>query len=134
MTTARSSRNGGWLATSSARLSGMAVRMAPHVPLHLEVVGGIGAILLGATAMALFRGHFRLIRPDPWTMAREAIGGGMMAIGAVLIPGGNDALLVYGLPSGSPHAIVSYIIILTLLALLLWSVGRVRRWLVWPMP
>src|SRR3954452_24266997 len=72
--------------------------------------------------------------PDPWTMAREAISGGMMAIGAVLIPGGNDALLVYGLPSGSPHAIVSYIIILTLLALLLWSVGRVRRWLVWPMP
>src|SRR4051794_8823740 len=84
--------------------------------------------------MALFRGHFRLIRPDPRTMAREAIGGGMMAMGAVLIPDGNDALLVYGLPSGSPHAIVSYIIILTLLALLLWSVGRVRRWLVWPMP
>jgi len=38
------------------------------------------------------------------------------------------------LPSGSPHAIVAYILIVTMLVLLLRGKDVVRPWLVWPRP
>jgi hypothetical protein len=41
-------------------------------------------------------------------MAREFVGGGLMASGAALIPGANDALSVYFVPGGSPHAVAAY--------------------------
>jgi uncharacterized protein len=104
------------------------------VPIRIEAIAGIAAVLVGATTMAMFRGHFKLTRPQPRKMAREAIGGGLMAAGAVMIPGGNDVLLIYGLPSGSPHAIVAYILIVTMLVLLLRGKDVVRPWLVWPRP
>ena len=67
-------------------------------------------------------------------MAREALGGGLMAAGAVMIPGGNDALLVYGLPSGSPHAIVAYVLIVVMLVGLLRGIRVARTWVIWPTP
>ncbi len=104
------------------------------VPVRVEALATLSAIVLGATTMAVFRGHFKLIRPHAGTMVREAIGGGLMAVGAVLIPGGNDALLVYGLPSGSPHAVVAYVLIAVMVVGLLRGVRVARTWVIWPMP
>ena len=37
------------------------------------------------------------------------IGGTLMGAGAVLIPGGNDALMLKSLPGLSPHAIPAFV-------------------------
>jgi hypothetical protein len=60
----------------------------------------------------------------------------MMAVGAVLIPGGNDVLLVYSVPSGSPHALAALTIIIAVLVLvLILGLSRTaRNWVIWPMP
>lgn len=42
-----------------------------------------------------------------WT--RNCTGGVLMGFGAALVPGGNDAIVLYGIPSLSPHAIPSYL-------------------------
>jgi hypothetical protein len=73
------------------------------------------AVLLGATLTAWHRGHFKLLRPEPIKILREVLGGGLMLAGAFLIPGANDVLSVYGVPSGSPDAVIGYLVMFVLM-------------------
>ncbi len=109
-------------------------RIQAGLPVRYEVVACIAAVMAGATATALFRHRFRLIRPNPRAVLREAAGGAMMAAGAVLIPGGNDVLLVYSVPSGSPHALAALAIIIAVLLVVLRLSRTARGWVVWPIP
>jgi hypothetical protein len=108
------------------------VQAGLHV--RYEIVACIAAVVVGATVTARLRHRFRFIRPDPRVMLREAAGGALMAVGAVMIPGGNDLLLVYGVPSGSPHALAALAIIIAVLFLTLGLSRVARRWVVWPIP
>ena len=58
----------------------------------------------------------------------------MMAAGALLIPGGNDALLVYGIPSGSPHALVGFAVIFATMVIMLRVTPWFRAWANRPSP
>ncbi len=58
-----------------------------------------GALLGGWTA-----GRLRLRAPTLATAARCLIGGAMMGWGSLLIPGGNDELLLVGIPLLQPYA------------------------------
>jgi hypothetical protein len=91
----------------------------------------LGALLLGAAGAAALRGRFHWVRPDPRRMLREAAGGALMVAGSALIPGGNDSLLLYGVPSGSPHAILAYLFMFILLVMLLRIVSVFRAWNDW---
>jgi uncharacterized protein len=66
------------------------------------------AILAGMVLSTVQRGTFRL----DWRPQRgwlQNIGGGfLMGLGVALTPGGNDALVLYGIPSWSPHALPAY--------------------------
>ncbi|MCB1512812.1 MAG: YeeE/YedE family protein [Hyphomicrobiaceae bacterium] len=86
-------------------------------PLAL-VAGGIGSIMLG--------GHFVLRRISLLQVARSAIGGLIMASAAALIPGGNDVMLLAGLPSLAMHVAVAYSAMLAVQLALLWSVRQIR--------
>ena len=97
------------------------------MPLQYAAVACIAAVLVGAAVTAVVKGHFHFIRPDIGTMLREALGGGLMVAGATLIPGGNDALLVYGIPSGSPHAIIGYAVMFAVLLLVLQAQPALSR-------
>ena len=57
-----------------------------------------------------------------------------MAAGAVLIPGGNDALLVFGVPSGSPHAITAYAVMFAVMLVVLQVKPLLRDWVAWAGP
>ena len=50
-----------------------------------------------------------------------------MGLGAAVIPGGNDALILYGIPSLSPHALPSYVALVAGIAAVLsfmrWGFG-----------
>lgn len=95
----------------------MARCSSPTVPLLVLV-----AALSGMALSSWQRSSFRLQRPEPRQMARHAAGGMLMGVGAVYIPGGNDGLILFGIPSLSPHAIPAYLGILAGIAAVLMTV------------
>lgn len=66
------------------------------------------AVLAGMLASTLQRGSFRLDWRPRWSWLRNIFGGALMGLGTAMLPGGNDALVLYGIPSFSPHALPAY--------------------------
>lgn len=76
-------------------------------PLPLFAVSA--AAMAGMIGSALLRGSFR-IRPIRLAAAlRHGLGGVAMGAGAALVPGGNDGLILFGLPALSPHALPAWL-------------------------
>ncbi len=67
------------------------------------------AVLAGMLASTLQRGSFRLDWRPQASWLRNIFGGALMGLGTAMLPGGNDALILYGIPSFSPHALPAYI-------------------------
>jgi hypothetical protein len=57
---------------------------------------------------AIARGGVRIDWRPRLEWLRNLVGGVLMGLGAALAPGGNDVLVLYSLPSFSPHALPSY--------------------------
>jgi hypothetical protein len=57
----------------------------------------------------LQRGGFRFDWTPRRAWLRNIFGGVLMGIGVALAPGGNDALVLYGIPSLSPHALPAFL-------------------------
>lgn len=79
----------------------------------MQLAGATGtgaalATIAGAAMAAVRRGTFRLRSPAPFAVARSFGGGALMAVGAMLVPGGNDALLLAAVPTGVPSGAVAY--------------------------
>lgn len=104
------------------------------MPAPWAIILCLTAVMIGAAVTALYRHHFRYVPPDPRVMAREAAGGGLMAVGSLMIPGGSDSLLAFGVPSGSPHAVAAYVVMFAIIAGVLHFAPFFRRWSVWPVP
>ena len=77
------------------------------------------AALLGMAASSLQRGAFRIRVPRGRAALRHGAAGVMMGIGMGMIPGGNDGLILYAIPSLSPHALPGYAAILAGILLML---------------
>jgi uncharacterized membrane protein YedE/YeeE len=77
------------------------------------------ALLGGAVLSGLFTRSFVLQPPRAGAIARSLIGGATMAFGGMLIPGGNDSLLLAAIPSGTVSGLAAYLVMsVTVLALL----------------
>ncbi|MFZ5749709.1 MAG: YeeE/YedE thiosulfate transporter family protein [Pseudomonadota bacterium] len=76
-----------------------------------------GTALMTMIASARLRGSFRLRPPRPAAAVRHFLGGLAMGTGASLIPGGNDGLILFGLPALSPHALPAWLAIVAGIAL-----------------
>lgn len=70
-----------------------------------------GAAFAGMLGSAVLRGSFRLRRPRLRATLRHLGAGATMGAGAALIPGGNDGLILFGLPSLSPHSLPAWLAI-----------------------
>jgi uncharacterized membrane protein YedE/YeeE len=70
------------------------------------------AVLVGMLVSALQRRSFRLDWQPQVSWLRNFLGGALMGLGTGMLPGGNDALLLSGLPSFSPNAPPAYIALL----------------------
>lgn len=81
-------------------------------------------LISGSVANGLFLGRFRLAPPRLAALPGRFAGGLLMGAGSALIPGGNDSLILQGIPSGSPLAFLAYGILLTTIATLLLMVPR----------
>ena len=71
-------------------------------------LAGAVALLAGGTVAAISSARFRLAAPKLRSLIQKFLGGVMMSLAATLIPGGNDVMLLYGVPSLAPHALVAY--------------------------
>lgn len=87
--------------------------------LLLERVLLLVAVILGMVLSTVQRGSFRLDWRVRGSWFLNLGGGLLMGSGAVLVPGGNDALLLYGIPTLSAHAAPAYLAMLTGVAIVL---------------
>ena len=82
--------------------------------LFVALVGGIG---LSAWQGRRFRWQWRPER----SWVSYGTGGVLMGLGAAMIPGGNDVLILNGIPSLSPHAVPAFLAMLVGIAVSLMS-------------
>ncbi len=57
--------------------------------------------------------------PNRKVIARRTMSGALMGVGALLIPGGNDTLLLVGLPMGSWQAGLAYVVFAAIVVILI---------------
>lgn len=79
-----------------------------------------GALLLGGFVAAVSARQLQWSVPTLPRLARHVAGGVLMGLGAALLPGGNDVLVLAGLPFLLAHALLGFaVMMLTIVALLL---------------
>ncbi len=79
------------------------------------------AMTAGGIVAAVRLGRFRWRAPRLLPMLASFGGGALMGAAAIILPGGNDGLLLSGLPALAPHALVGFALMLAaMLALLAW--------------
>ena len=79
------------------------------------------ALLLGARLGGFRHGMVSWIKPTSTRIKTCLIGGAMMGVGGALVPGGNDGLVLVGLPFLMPYALVALATMVAVIALALWS-------------
>ncbi len=99
--------------------TGVLVRLASGQPVAMHAALLIGTFLIGAITAALTSGNFSATRGTPGDWLRSICGGALMGFAATILPGGNDTMLVTGLPLLLPHLVSAYLTMLLALALLI---------------
>ncbi len=79
------------------------------------------ALLAGARLGGLRRGASAWIKPTRARITSCLIGGAMMGIGGSMIPGGNDGLVLVGLPFLLPYALMALLAMVTVIAIAILS-------------
>ena len=82
------------------------------------------ALLSGAIASAISNGQFSFSF-DRGMWFRNLVGGFLMGVGAMIVPGGNASLILQDLPALSLHAILAYMAMVIGIAVTLMVLGRV---------
>ena len=85
--------------------------------MHANIFVALGGLVVGAIGVALFTGRFQLGVRHPRRIPLEFAGGALMTAGALSIPGASDVVAFYGVPSGSPHAVIGWVVILATVVL-----------------
>jgi uncharacterized membrane protein YedE/YeeE len=70
------------------------------------------ALLVGVVLSAWQGRRFQWQWRPNWRWFRFGLGGGLMGVGSSMIPGGNDMLILFSIPSFSPHAIPAFLFML----------------------
>ena len=88
----------------------------------------LSGLVMGMAISALQRRSLRIRAPEKLAAwLRHSAGGALMGAGAAMIPGGNDTLLLSGLPALTATAVGAYGFMLIGISCGLWAVGRLRR-------
>lgn len=109
----------GWTLADAIRLA------VPGGVMSVMAAGALGLLMFailssGAIVSGLRRRSFVLRPPRLMAFSRSILGGAVMALGASLVPGGNDTLLLAALPGATLGGLVAYgVMSATVFALLL---------------
>ena len=99
---------------------GMAMSLAARGLLAL-------ALLMGAVYGGMTAGRRRRVPVAFAGIGRCFVGGVLMGCGSLLIPGGNDGLILVGVPLLWPYAWAAFATMCLVIALSLWILGRRAR-------
>jgi len=77
------------------------------------------AMVIGGILAAVTAGSFHLRAPNPRASAARFLGGLLLGSASQLIPGGNDSLLLRGLPAEAPQALIALPVMMVVMVLLL---------------
>jgi len=94
---------GAWTYTDALSEAARGMTNNTYVRILLVIALLTGAVLGGWTA-----GRFQYVRIDLRGLTRCAVGGALMGAGSVMIPGGNDGLILIGMPLLYPYAWVAF--------------------------
>jgi uncharacterized membrane protein YedE/YeeE len=86
-------------------------------PGHLAVLCAL-AMVLGGILAAVTAGSFAIRAPRLRPFLYSLVGGVLMSSAAMAVPGGNDGMLLQGIPSLAPHALVAYLAMVVTMLLL----------------
>ena len=100
-----------WTYTNALKRQVQSLWLPIEQPVTINLILFI-ALFSGMLLSAWQRGRISLRWRRIPTWPRHLIGGTLMGSGAVLIPGGNDTLLLKSLPGFSPHAIPAFVALL----------------------
>jgi hypothetical protein len=98
--------------------------------ISIPVAGvAIAACMFGGSLISgrLMKHRFLLKWPTIETVVRRTLGGILMGVGALLIPGGNDTLLMIGFPMGAWQAALAYVLFVGTVAALVANFGSMAR-------
>jgi hypothetical protein len=110
---------GHWAYTGTLRET-VGARIAGHMGPSWLQIALFAALMAGVITSALLRKScVWRCRPKP-AWLRNFAGGALMGFGIVMVPGGNDGLLLDAIPSLSPHAIPAFAALLAGVATVLW--------------
>lgn len=94
--------------------------------LSIPIAGTVVSVcmLIGSLLSArIRRRRFKLKWPTLRGIARRTLGGVLMGVGALLIPGGNERLLLIGFPMGAWQAMLAYFLLVATLTALITKFG-----------
>lgn len=109
---------------------GFSITASVESIVSIPVAGAVAAVCMfgGSLVSARFwKRRFRLKWPTLTSLVRRMLGGMLMGLGALLIPGGNDTLLMIGFPMGAWEAAVAYLLFVGTLAALVTRFGSMAR-------
>jgi uncharacterized protein len=98
--------------------------------ISIPVAGAVTSVCMfgGSLVAARYRkDRFVLEWPTIRNIVRRTLGGILMGLGALLIPGGNDTLLMVGFPMGAWQAALAYLLFVASLAALVARFGSMAR-------
>ena len=81
-------------------------------PKSLAIICALSMIAGGIYA-AISADNFKIQSPQLFPFIACLAGGSLMGAAAIIIPGGNDGMLLKGIPSLASHAIIAYAIMIT---------------------
>lgn len=84
------------------------------------------AFVSGASIGAATRGALKIIMPTARALAEKAVAGMLMGAGSFLVPGGNDAMVLVGLPHLFGYAIIAYMSMSVTVAAIIMIGARAR--------
>ena len=118
---------GSWSFGSTLMCSTTALPCPANAPLLWPITA---AALAGMILSGALRGSLRLRRLRPASALRHGMAGAIMGLGMGLVPGGNDGLILFGLPALSPHALPAWLAMLAGIAASLLAMRALGRPLV----
>lgn len=114
----------GWTYADAVR---RAVSSAPQMMASAAAALCAAATVSGTVVSGLRSNRFKPQRPTLTGAVRSLLGGIVMAVGATLIPGGNDSLLFAALPALSPGGVTAYAVMTGTVLALVASLRRFRQ-------
>jgi hypothetical protein len=109
---------------------GFSITTSLGAMVSIPVAGAVISIwMFGGSFVSarLRRRRLALKWPTAKSVIRRTLGGALMGLGALLIPGGNDTMLMIGFPMGAWQAVLAYALFVASLAALIVKFGSMAK-------